>query len=43
MKGVVPDEELKALKKMNYKYDTYALKVPELDAQRNLIVINAAK
>ena len=43
MKGVVPEEELKALKKMGLKSDTYALKVPELDAQRNLIVINAGK
>jgi 16S rRNA (guanine527-N7)-methyltransferase len=43
MKGVVPEEELKAIKKMGLKYDTYALKVPELDAQRNLIVINAPK
>ena len=43
MKGVVPTEELKAIKKMGLKSDTYALKVPELDAQRNLIVINAGK
>lgn len=39
MKGQVPTEELKMIKKMNLKYDTYALKVPELDAQRNLVVI----
>lgn len=43
MKGVVPKEELKVLKKMNLKFDTFALKVPELDAQRNLIVISASK
>ena len=43
MKGVVPEEELKAVKKLGLKYDTYALKVPELDAQRNLIVIFASK
>jgi 16S rRNA (guanine527-N7)-methyltransferase len=43
MKGVVPTEELKAIKKMGLKSDTYALKVPELDAQRNLIVIDAGK
>ncbi|MFT5610268.1 MAG: 16S rRNA (guanine527-N7)-methyltransferase [Polaribacter sp.] len=43
MKGAVPEEELKALKKLGLKYDTYALKVPELDAQRNLIVIFASK
>lgn len=43
MKGTVPKEELKELKKMNLKFDTYALKVPELDAQRNLIVIEAPK
>ena len=43
MKGVVPEEELKAVKKLGLKYDTYALKVPELDAQRNLIVICASK
>lgn len=43
MKGVVPEEELKAIKKMGLKYDTYALKVPELDAQRNLVVICAPK
>lgn len=39
MKGTVPTDELKAIKKMNLKFDTYALKVPELDAQRNLVVI----
>lgn len=43
MKGVVPTEEIKALKKLNLKYDTFALKVPELDAQRNLVVIRAPK
>jgi len=43
MKGAVPEEELKIIKKMGLKYDTYALKVPELDAQRNLIVICASK
>ena len=43
MKGLVPKEELKVLKKMNLKFDTFALKVPELDAQRNLIVIGAPK
>jgi 16S rRNA (guanine527-N7)-methyltransferase len=43
MKGVLPEEELKAVKKLGLKYDTYALKVPELDAQRNLIVIFASK
>ena len=43
MKGMVPEEELKAIKKLGHKYDTYALKVPDLDAQRNLIVINAGK
>lgn len=43
MKGLVPHEELKVIKKMNLKYDTYALKVPDLDAQRNLVVIFAAK
>jgi len=43
MKGQVPNEELKAIKKMNLKFDTYALKVPDLDAQRNLVVIHAAK
>jgi 16S rRNA (guanine527-N7)-methyltransferase len=43
MKGLVPEEEMKILKKLNLKSDTYALKVPELDAQRNLIVINAGK
>lgn len=43
MKGLVPKEELKVLKKMNLKFDTFALKVPELDAQRNLIVIDAPK
>ncbi len=39
MKGAVPDDELKVLKKRNLKFDTFALKVPELEAQRNLIVI----
>ena len=43
MKGAVPEDELKAVKKLGLKYDTYALKVPELDAQRNLIVILASK
>ncbi len=43
MKGLVPKEELKVLKKMGLKFDTFALKVPELDAQRNLIVIDAPK
>ena len=43
MKGLVPSEELKVLKKMNLKFDTFALKVPELDAQRNLVIISAAK
>ena len=43
MKGLVPKEELKVLKKMNLKFDTFALKVPELDAQRNLVIISAPK
>ena len=43
MKGAVPTDEIKAIKKMNLKYDTYALKVPELDAQRNLVVVCAPK
>lgn len=43
MKGVLPKEELKILKKLNLKFDTFALSVPELDAQRNLIVITAPK
>ena len=43
MKGAVPEEELKVLKKRNLKFDTFALKVPQLDAQRNLIVIRAPK
>ena len=43
MKGLVPEEELKVLKKMNLKFDTFALKVPELDANRNLVVIRAGK
>lgn len=43
MKGQVPKEELKVLKKLNLKFDTFALKVPELDAQRNLVVICAPK
>lgn len=43
MKGVVPKDELKVIKKMNLKFDTFALKVPELDAQRNLVVICAPK
>jgi len=43
MKGVLPKEELKILKKLNLKFDTFALNVPELDAQRNLIVIDASK
>lgn len=43
MKGAVTREELKPIKKMNLDYDTYALKVPELDAQRNLVVIKPSK
>lgn len=43
MKGQDPRDELKVLKKMNLKFDTFALRVPELDAQRNLVVINAPK
>ena len=43
MKGILPKEELKILKKLNLKFDTFALNVPELDAQRNLIVIDASK
>jgi 16S rRNA (guanine527-N7)-methyltransferase len=43
MKGHVLKEELKILKKLNLKFDTFALKVPELDAQRNLVVILAPK
>lgn len=43
MKGQFPEDELKVLKKMNLKFDTFALKVPELDAHRNLVVIQAGK
>ena len=43
MKGVLPEEELKILKKKNLKFDTFALTVPELDAQRNLVVVTAPK
>lgn len=43
MKGAIPLDELKILKKLNLKYDTYALNVPELDADRNLVVIQAGK
>jgi 16S rRNA (guanine527-N7)-methyltransferase len=43
MKGLILSEELKPIKKMGLKYDTYALKVPELEAQRNLVVIRPAK
>lgn len=43
MKGLMPDEEIKVLKKKNLKFDTYSLKVPDLDAQRNLVVISAPK
>lgn len=39
MKGLIPKEDLKAIKKMNLDYDTYAIKVPELEAQRNVVVI----
>ena len=43
MKGVVPKDELKIIKKRNLKFDTFALKVPELDAQRNLVVVTNPK
>jgi len=34
---------MKEFKKLNYKYDTYALAVPELDAQRHLVLIRPQK
>ena len=43
MKGQLDEEELKALKKTGFKYEPYSLKVPELDAQRHVVVISAAK
>lgn len=39
MKGQLDKEEMREFKKLNYKYDTYALAVPELEAQRHLVVI----
>ncbi|MBX2849743.1 MAG: 16S rRNA (guanine(527)-N(7))-methyltransferase RsmG [Acidiferrobacterales bacterium] len=40
MKGTLQEDELKELKKVkNITFDTFALKVPELDAQRNLVQI----
>ncbi len=39
MKGQLDQNEIKEFKKLNYKYDTYSLAVPELDAQRHLFVI----
>ena len=40
MKGTLPEDELKELKKKkNLKFDIFPLKVPELDAQRNLVQI----
>ncbi|MCL4137688.1 UNVERIFIED_CONTAM: hypothetical protein GTU68_051545 [Idotea baltica] len=40
MKGTLQEDELKELKKKkNIEFDTFALKVPELDAQRNLVRI----
>ena len=43
MKGQIDPEEVKELKKQNYKFDTYSLAVPNLQAQRHLIVIKASK
>jgi len=43
MKGVFPEEELKPIKTKMLKIDTYSLKVPELDAERNLVVMQAKK
>lgn len=43
MKGQLDPEEMKEFKKLNYKYDTYALAVPELDAQRHLVLIRPQK
>lgn len=43
MKGQLDSDEMKEFKKLNYKYDTYALAVPELDAQRHLVVIRPQK
>lgn len=40
MKGTLQEDEIKELKKKkNITFDTFALKVPELDAQRNLVQI----
>lgn len=43
MKGVFPSEELKPIKASMLTVETYALKVPELDAERNLVVIQPKK
>lgn len=38
MKGQLDEQELRAAKKLNVSLNTYAIKVPELDAQRHLVV-----
>jgi 16S rRNA (guanine527-N7)-methyltransferase len=43
MKGVFPDDELKPIKTKMLSVDTFALKVPELDAERNLVVMQPKK
>lgn len=43
MKGQFPKDELKAIKKLSYDFDTYAITVPELEAERSLVVIQAPK
>ena len=43
MKGAVNQADIKALDKLRYDADTFALKVPSLEAQRNLIVVQANK
>ncbi|MEO0368415.1 MAG: 16S rRNA (guanine(527)-N(7))-methyltransferase RsmG [Pseudomonadota bacterium] len=43
MKGHLDEDEMKDFKKLNYKYDTFSLAVPELEAQRHLVVVRSAK
>ena len=43
MKGQLDDDEIKEFKKLGLSFDTFALRVPELDAQRHLVVVKASK
>jgi hypothetical protein len=43
MKGIYPEQELTALRDFPIKITSYPVTVPQLDAQRHLIVMQAEK